>query len=220
MLRGIAIAVLALTAAPAVAQEASAGIDVHIAVNGLTESYAGGTAPLRYLVTRARVQYALSANGSGLLASQRLGNAPQSRDDSFAPGQEPRGFTIVKGRSGQPALRIWAQELPNEVTVPARFVKGDWTALADGRRVTLAASARELQRAHGATQRIGQVATQWLRQNFSDAIPFVTIRIGNLVLRRMNLSRDDVIIDGTANRLTVSYPDGELSYNAPVSMGR
>lgn len=210
---------VALTAVPAAAQEAPAGIDVHIAISGLNETYAGGDA-MRFAVTRARLQYTLSANGTGFLDSQRIGNAPQSRDDSFAPGQEPRGFTLAKGRSGLPVLRIWAQELPNEVTVPARFVKGDWNALSAGRRVTLAASAKDLQRAHGVAQRIGQTATQWLRQNFSDAIPFMTIRIGNLVLRRMNLSRDDVIIDGTGNRMTVAYPDGELSYSAPVSMGR
>lgn len=220
MLRIIAAAAVAALAAPAPAQDAQAGIDVHIAVNGLTENYAAGGEPLRFAVSRARVQYTLSANGSGLLASQRIGNAPQSRDDSFAPGQEPRGFTLARGRSGQPVLRIWAQELPNEVTVPARFVRGDWNALSAGRRVTLAASARDLQRAHGVTRRIGETATRWLRQNFSDAIPFVTIRIGNLALRRMDLSRDDVVIDGTANRLAVTYPDGELSYSAPVSMGR
>jgi len=209
---------MALTAVPALAQDA--GVDVHIAVTGLTENYAGDAAPLRFAVTRARVQYTLSANGSGFLASQRIGNAPQSRDDSFAPGQGPRGFTLAKGRNGQPVLRIWSQDMPNEVTVPARFVRGDWNAVAAGRRVTLAASARDLQRAHGVTRRIGQAATQWLRQNFSDAIPFMTIRIGTLVLRRMDLSRDDVIIDGAGDRLTVTYPDGELSYSAPVSMGR
>ena len=209
---------MAMTAVPAVAQEA--GIDVHIAVRGLTETYVSDATPLRFAVTRARVQYTLSANGSGFLASQRIGNAPQTRDDSFAPGQGPRGFTLAKARNGQPQLRIWAWELPNEVIVPARFVKGDWNALSAGRRVTLAASARDLQRAHGVTRRIGQTATQWLRQNFSDAVPFVSIRIGNLALKRMDLSRDDVIIDGAGGRLTVTYPDGELSYGAPVSVGR
>lgn len=220
MLRVLAVAGCAMCAAPALAQTSAAGVDVHIGISGLTEDYAGADAPMRYVVTRARVQYALSANGTGFLESQRIGNAPKSRDDKFAPGQEPRGFILAKGRSGQPVLRIWSQELPNEVTVPARFVKGDWNALSAGRRVTLAASAKELQRAHGVTQRIGQTATQWLRQNFSNAIPFMTIQIGNLVLQRMDLSRDDVIIDGTSNRMTVTYPDGELSYSAPVSMGR
>jgi hypothetical protein len=208
-----------LAAAPAQAQS-PAGIDVHIAVSGLTEDYANAGAPLQYVVTRARLQYSLAANGSGLLESQRIGNGPQSRDDTFAPGQEPRGFTVGQGRGGQPVLRIWAQELPGEVSVPARFVRGDWNALSAGRPVTLVASARAVQRAHGVAQRIGQTATQWLRQNFSNAIPFMTIHIGDLALRRMDLSSDDVVIESNGRKLKVTYPDGELSYSAPVSMGR
>ncbi|MEN3976941.1 hypothetical protein [Emcibacter sp. SYSU 3D8] len=175
---------------------------------------------MSYAVSRTRLHYTLSANGSGMLASQRIGSAPQSRDDSFAPGQEPRGFVVGKAVNGQPLLRIWARDLPNEVTVPARFVKGDWAALRAGRRIALAASARNLQQAHGVAERVGQVATAWLRQNFADAIPFVRLNFGDLTLRRMNLSRDDVVIDGTAARMTATYPDGELSYSAPVSMGR
>jgi hypothetical protein len=86
--------------------------------------------------------------------------------------------------------------------------------------VTLVASAREVQRAHGVTRRIGQTATQWLRNQFGGAIPFMTIMIGDLRLTNMTLSSDDVVIDGNGRRLTVSYPDGDLSYSAPVSFSR
>ncbi|MGE0668329.1 MAG: hypothetical protein AB7O49_17370 [Sphingomonadales bacterium] len=212
------VAVLAAVAAPVLAQD-SAGIDVHIAVSGLTEDYEAA-APLSFVVTRARLEYALSANGSGVLASRRIGNGPQLLDESFARGREPRGFTIARESDGRPMLRIWAQELAGEANVPVRFVRGDWSALSAGRPVTLVASARALQRAHGVTRRIGQTATGWLRGQFSDAIPFVTIDIGDLRLKRMELSSDDVVIAGTGRRLVVTYPDGELSYGAPVSFGR
>lgn len=200
--------------------QSPAGIDVHIGVRGLTEDYGADRAPLSFAVSRARLQYSLSANGSGILASRRIGNGPQSRDDIFEPGQEPRGFALSRTRDGRPQLRIWSQEMKGEASVPARFVRGDWNALSSGRPVTLIASARELQRAHGVTQRIGATATQWLRGQFGDAIPFMTVQIGNLQLTNMSLSNDDVVIDGTSRRLTVRYPDGELSYSAPVSISR
>jgi hypothetical protein len=217
---------LALASLTTLAPEASAqygsppGIDIHIGITGLTEDYARGPAPLSYAVTRASLRYSLSANGSGILASQRIGSGPQSREESFAPGQEPRGFTLARGGGGQPQLRIWAQELPRQVTVAARFVRGDWNALMAGRPVTLAASAGELARAHGVAERLGVAVTQWLRDRFSDAIPFVTIQIGDLTLTRMNLSANDVVIDGGGGGFVVRYPDGEFSYAAPVSMGR
>lgn len=214
----IVVAALMLSA-PAAQAQSSAGIDLHIGVSGLTEDYAS-TGPMTYAASRARVGYSIAANGTGVLASRRIGTGPQARDDSFAPGQEPRGFTVSRARDGRPVLRIWAQELQGDSTVPAKFVRGDWNAMAAGRPVTLVASARELQRAYGVTRRIGQEATQWLRGQFSDAIPFVTITIGALKLTAMNLSSDDVVIEGNGRRFSISYPDGDLSYSAPVSIGR
>ena len=211
-------AAMLIAAAPASAQD-PAGIDVQIGISGLEEDYSE-TAPLSFVVTRARLSYSVSANGTGYLSSRQIGTGPQARNETFTSGQEPRGFTLSRTRDGRPALRIWARELRGEATVPVRFVKGDWGALSAGRTVMLTASARELQRAHGVTRRIGETATDWLRAQFSDAIPFVTIRIGDLALKRMDLSSDNVVIAGNGRRLTVTYPDGELGYSAPVSLGR
>ena len=207
-------------AAPAHAQDPSApGIDVHIRMENLTENYVRGPDPLSFVVTRLRLNYVLSANGSGVLASQRISNSAQSIDQPFTPGREPRGFTLVKGRDGQPRMRVWADGLPREAAVPARFIKGDWNALAAGRPVVLAAAVEDLQRAHGVATQLGKVVTTALRQRLENAIPFVTVRIGDLVLRRLDVSEHDVIINGSGRGLTVNYPNAEISYNAPVSIG-
>jgi hypothetical protein len=188
-------------------------------MEGLTESYVRGPDPLSFVVTRLRLNYTLAANGSGVLATQRISNSAQSIDQPFTPGREPRGFTLVQGRDGQPRMRVWAEGLAREAAVRARFIKGDWNALAAGRPVVLAAAVEDLQRAHGVANQLGKVVTTALRQRLENVIPFVTIRIGDLVLRRFDVSESDVVIEGSSRGLTVNYPDAEISYNAPVSVG-
>ncbi len=186
----------------------------------MSEDYARGDAPLAFVVTRLRLRHELSANGSGILASQRIGNPPELLDQSYTPGREPRGFTIGRDGSGRPQLRVWAEGLPRQASVAARFVKGDWNALAAGRPVALAASVDELQRAQGVVQQIGRLLTRELRQRFENAIPFVTIRIGDLTLRRLDLSARDVVIQSAGSGLRVVYPDADVTYAAPVTVGR
>jgi hypothetical protein len=195
------------------------GIDVHIRVDRMSEDYIRGAAPLSFAVSRLRLTYQLSANGSGILATQRISNPSESIDQPFTPGREPRGFSLALGKNGQPQLRVWAAGLQREVIVPARFVRGDWAALTAGAPVVLAAPVEDLQRAHGVADQLGKVVTRALRQRLENAIPFVTIRIGDMVLQDISLSRRDAIIEGSSRGLAVTYPAAEISYGAPVTVG-
>lgn len=209
-----------LAAAPVAAQAPDATLDVRIRIETMSERYVRDREPLSFAVRRLQLAYVLSASGSGMLASQRLSYPRQSLDEQFPPGSAPRGFTLQRDRSGQPRLRIWAEGLAQEAHVPARFLKGDWSTLAAGRPVAVTVSVDDLERIHGIGAQLGEAVTLGLRERLATAIPFFRIRIGNLRQTGMTLAEDRAVIQGTSEALTVVYPDAEVSYAAPVSVGR
>jgi hypothetical protein len=155
-----------------------------------------------------------------MLGGQRLAYPRQSIDQPFTAGREPRGFQIDRDAEGGQLFRIWAEGLPREALVRARFVKGDWQGLRAGRAVALAAPVRELERIHGVGEQLGRAVTNGLRQRLEGLVPFMSIRVGELRQTGLRVWKDDVIIEGSGGALRVIYPTAEASYDAPVSVGR
>ncbi|MEN3949948.1 hypothetical protein [Iodidimonas sp. SYSU 1G8] len=186
----------------------------------MSERYGRDQEPFSFAVRRLQLAYVLSASGSGMLASQRLSYPKQSLDEQFPGASAPRGFRLERDRSGQPRLSIWAEGLERDAYVPARFLKGDWSALAAGRPVAMTVSVDDLERIHGVGAQLGEAVTLGLRERLATAIPFFRIRIGDLRQTGMTLAEDRAVIQGTSEALTVVYPDAEVSYAAPVSVGR
>ncbi|MBI1179526.1 MAG: hypothetical protein GC201_03145 [Alphaproteobacteria bacterium] len=218
----MAVAALACAVLPVAGAQAqpAAGIEVSVQIDGMTETYARGETPLSFVVSRLRLDHVLSASGSGLIATAPITGEKGRIDETYPPGAEPRGFALEKGRNGQPLLRVWADQLPRGAVVEARFLRGGWADLAAGRAVALVASVRALQRIHGVAEQLGKAIGLGLRRQLADAVPFLTIQVGDPVLQSLRLDGDDVVLEGSRNGLTATYPDAQATYAAPVSIGR
>jgi hypothetical protein len=202
------------------AEDTGAGIDVVIRIDRMVEDYTRTRAPLSYAVSRMQFHHVLSASGTGMIATRQFSASEDEVDQRFAPGEEPRGFHITKGRNGQPLFRIRAVGLPRETVVEGRFLRGDWADLEAGRRVSMAVSVHKLDRAQGAAERVGEAVTAQLRGKLESAIPFVKVRVGEMTRKRLRLWGEEVVLTGNRHELVAEYPTAEMTYGAPVTLGR
>lgn len=84
----------------------------------------------------------------------------------------------------------------------------------------MAVSVHKLDRAQGAAERVGEAVTAELRGKLESAIPFVKVRVGKMTRKRLRLWGQEVVLTGNRHELVAEYPTAEMTYGAPVTLGR